>query len=336
MPQSLGDFNDVLRQEGAEFIKEIIAPQLNLLQSMESVKDESFTAFKEMEHMQEDLRSFEPKGIGIDHNISDAGHITKEFTPSVNKELDNFLESHSDKLADITSLNPKYDINSLKMNLEPLDKKEREIYIESTWLETFKNSVLPELEDINKEKFEAKTVDELANVLAKEKEFCLKTYDQYWRLSVNLEYQEKNDHITRINALYHNKPELLESFTRDAHNISKFGIWDQDRAMDEINRAKDIVAASENLFTLCRNHIIKEIDKDLHHFKHNESLEHEGMKFDSAKSYLEHKMDDDHINCYLTGTRVGTILQDIYRHEQHLEQQKQLELEHHMEKGMGM
>ena len=210
------------------------------------------------------------------------------------KELDDFFESHSDKLSDMTKLNPKYDIGALRSTLEPLDKKEREIYIESSWLKTFKDVVLPELEDINKRMLEAKTVDGLAKVLAREKEFCLKMYDEYWRLSVNLEYQEKNDHITRINALYHNKPDLLKSFIRDAHNVSEFGIWDQNRTMNEIDKAKSIVEASENLFTLCQNHVIKGVDRDLNHLKQYGSLEYGGIKFNNTKSYLEHRMDDHH------------------------------------------
>lgn len=201
--------------------------------------------------------------------------------------------------------------------------------MESSWLGTFKGAVLPELEDINKKVVEARTINELVNAFAIEKEFCIKMHDRYSRLSRNLEYQENNDHITRVNARYQLKPDLLESFTRDANNITKLGLWDEKRAMDEISRMGGLAPASQKLFRLCQNHVIKESNGDLDRLKNYGFVESGGIKFDNTKAYLEHRMNDNNINCYLKNSPIAEQLKNIH------EQEKQMELEH-KNKGMGM
>lgn len=250
------------------------------------------------------------------------------------KKLDNFLKAESEIIEKIKTLNPSYKFEELKSSLKVLNNKGKEEFIESELFKTFKDAVLPELNRITQEKQKTKSPEEMIKILEKEKNFCTTLYNSFWQQSLTLEQEEKNDHITKISALYSDKPELLDHLARDIKTISKFGIETNKRILDQFLNNKNHTITARNLFVLCQNHLIQEIKSDIRTLKDIGFIQKGEIKFNDTKTYLQHRMNEPERGHYLKGTKIDKYLTEIHKHQQ-LKQQMALQKEHDMDKGFS-
>jgi len=248
--------------------------------------------------------------------------------------LDKFINANTDIIDDIKKLDPHYGVSNLKTQLMTLSDNDRYKALDKELFNVFKSVVLPELAKIGLMKSEANSPDKVIETFKAEKDYCMKTYNAHWRLCNQLEREEKNDHITKINALHKFNEGLMDDLTKDVKTIAKSKIWTEDRLMDTLKNNQSYSTISKTVFSGCQEHFIKEVNHDIRTFKVSNSVIRDEHKYESLKDYLGHRIHDQSTGRYLVNTSVEKHYNELVKHDQHIEQEKALMKE--MSMGMTM
>ncbi|KJV91125.1 hypothetical protein [Rickettsia bellii] len=202
-------------------------------------------------------------------------------------------------------LNPKFDQEALKQTLGKVGVHEQEAILSKVWLGEFKAKVLPELNVLQKEKVESKTVNELIGVFKKEKEYCLRVEKTFPELTQTLDHQENNSHIA-LAATYHTvRPKMIEEMHADILTLQKYSGWSDGSIISTINMHQDISRQTDAIFNRTQSHIIDSIEDNLHKLSLKGVIEHQGEKFENAID-LHVRINDQGENKYLADSSIET------------------------------
>ncbi|WP_341748705.1 hypothetical protein [Candidatus Tisiphia endosymbiont of Sialis lutaria] len=140
------------------------------------------------------------------------------------------------------------------------------------WLKAFKDYVTPRIALINKEREEAKSVNEVLQLLKKEKDFCLDMYKQYKDVVEYYSKKEQDHYFLTIANLHKEQPELLSNLARDINNVSRFkigGIYTgdtietDDKLVEKIKDTTQVGMLAKQLYKACQAHVLKEISPEI-------------------------------------------------------------------------
>ena len=245
------------------------------------------------------------------NSVKVAGDAICSINLSRQEDAATLLEQEKHKIKDILKLNPKFDQEALKQTLARVGASEQQEALNTIWLGEFKAKVLPELNVLQKEKVESKTVNELIGVFKKEKEYCLKVEKTFPELTQTLDHQEKNSHIAMA-ATYHTvRPKMIEEMHADILTLQKYSGWNDKTIISTINMHQDISRQADAIFSRTQSHIIDSIEDNLHKLSLKGVIEHKGERFENAVDYLHVRINDQGENKYLADSSIETKYQKM-------------------------
>ena len=238
--------------------------------------------------------------------------------------LTNLLEINKAKIKDIQDLSPKFNLHSFKEAISTLNDKDRVKAVDSTWATTFKEAVLPQIEQIHNEKHKAKTIKEVLSIMEHEKSLYSSLFSNYPKLSNQFKLKENNDYIHRIHHVHADNPKLLENIGNDAHYVEQHNLRAPGKVLGEIKNATYLNTVARSLFNSCQEHVLKKTEGNLNKLEKEIEVKHDNKIFKDSKSYLDHCFSKDNSTSrYLHSTKV----EDHYKELQHRQlQQKQQQL----------
>jgi hypothetical protein len=132
--------------------------------------------------------------------------------------------------------------------------------------------------------------------------------------------------------LHKEQPELLSNLARDINNVSRFkigGIYTgdtietDDKLVEKIKDTTQVGMLVKQLYKACQAHVLKEISPEIKELNSHRMVKINYNTYDEI-DYLKYRMNDKLLAPYLKNTTIDKRLTELYKQQQHLEQQKQL------------
>lgn len=329
MPEQEGDYNDVLKEQGREAIREQLERSIAQLieDDGKSRRIEKIVSKAEEEGRQKIAEEFAAKvqevqeyvpskvedilslgeGKGIEAGLQRARYVLD----NINIEVETIFKVYQERVEAIKKLAPDYDLAGLREQMLKAPSLKREELLKSASLSLFKEQVEPKLTEIVREKKQARSIDEWLKIAEMEREFCLNIGREYHDLAFELG-RDGNNHITHIIALYKNEPKLLDKIKQDSTSALYFNLYSQEEEiLDEIKSNKHLGYAADRLFSRCYKHVYAKAASDLRYIKEKGALIKDGIEIISREEYLRYLSLDSMISPYLSESHKVEIREEL-------------------------
>lgn len=250
------------------------------------------------------------KNIQLAQSVQEAEHT----------KVKNSINNHSKEIAEVTKLNPQYNIENLKNRLLLITEKNRSNYIKSEWLTSFKEHIQPQMNDFMKRKVQATTLGEMFKALREENKFCNDVYVKHTEVVIQWGNKNKDNVILNNHEIHHDKPNFIDDLKIDTINLAKYKIMDHDTILTEIKAAKRLDTAATYLNSKIKSAIVNMVQTENASLEANIEVTRDGIKFKSNIEYLSYMYTHKEIGHYLKGTAPAKQLQTMLiqqRLEQH-------------------
>lgn len=261
-PTQLGDFNDILQQQGkvngGNEIRAIFAPAIN------------------------DLGRYSEKEVAIIANY--------DLLRGQSSNIDLFLAEKQQLCDALLKFNPKYDIAIIREKLIDLKDKTREILLNHEIYKEMKPCVVSTLAQFKNDKLNSRDINEFLAVAKNEKEFCASIYRDHKEPARILCREGYNDLLIRHNQ-YEANPKVLDTLERYYNDAVRFMVSSPNRLMiDVISDGIYLDTTCDRFFRQCSNHAINEVKTDLESISTHGKITKDNKEFTNHSSYLEHVM----------------------------------------------
>ncbi len=261
-PTQLGDFNDILQQQGSiSEIRAIFAPAIN------------------------DLGRYSKKEVEI--------IASYEQLRGQSSNIDLFLAEKHKLCDDLLKFNPKYDMAIIRQKLTYLKDRTREILLNHEICKEMKPCVVSALAQFKNDKLNSQDINEFLAVAKKEKEFCASIHRDY-KEPARVLWREGYNDLSIRHSQYEANPKVLDTLERYYHDAVKFGVSSPERLMIDIIR--DGIYSNttcDRFFRQCSNHVINEVKADLESITTHGTITKDSKEFTNHSGYLEHVMHDE-------------------------------------------
>ena len=264
-PTQLGDFNDILQQQGSikggSEIRAIFAPAIN------------------------DLGRYSKKEVAI---IANYDQLIGQSS-----NIDLFLANNQQTRDDLLKFDPKYDIAVIREKMIGLKDRTREELLKHELCKVFKPYILKTEQAFADKKVAASGIDELLMVHQEEKIFCAEIYHSHADLLSNVKQEEKRSHTISTHYTHKINPNLLDHFQRDIEHAGLFSPDIKQRVFEDLQRGIDFNTASTDVYNKCRNYQLRLVKADLESITTHGAITKDGKEFTNHSGYLEHIMHDE-------------------------------------------
>ena len=264
-PTQLGDFNDILQQQGSikggSEIRAIFSPAIN------------------------DLGRYSKKEVAI---IANYDQLIGESS-----NIDLFLSNNQHLHDNLLKFDLKYDIAVIREKMIGLKDRTREELLKHELCKVFKPYILKTEQAFADKKVAASGIDELLMVHKEEKIFCAEIYHSHADLLSNVKQEEKRSHTISTHYKHKNNPHLLDHFQRDIEHAVLFSPDIKQRVFEDLQRGIDFNTASTDVYNKCRNYQLRLVKADLESITTHGAITKDGKEFTNHSGYLEHIMHDE-------------------------------------------
>jgi Ti-type conjugative transfer relaxase TraA len=263
-PTQLGDFNDILQQQGSikggSEIRAIFAPAIN------------------------DLSRYSKKEVAI---IADYEQLEGQSS-----NIDLFLAGKQQSCDDLLKFNPKYDIAVVREKLIDLKDRTREELLKHELCKEMKPCVVNALEQFKKDKLNSKDIDEFLKISTKEKEFCESMYKDH-EVAVKTMGREGYRDLFCRHHQYETNPSAINNLGKYYQDAVNLGAGHSSlMLLDFRGRGLSINTVCDNIFRKCSDHVVNEVKTDLESITTHGAITKDGKEFTNHSGYLEHIMHD--------------------------------------------
>ncbi|MEI6187464.1 MAG: AAA family ATPase [Alphaproteobacteria bacterium] len=264
-PTQLGDFNDILQQQGsikgASEIRAIFAPAIN------------------------DLGRYSKKEVAI---IADYEQLEGQSS-----NIDLFLAGKQQSCDDLLKFNPKYDIAVVREKLIDLKDRTREELLKHELCKEMKPCVVNALEQFKKDKLNSKDIDEFLKISTKEKEFCESMYKDH-EVAVKTLGREGYRDLFYRHYQYETNPSAINNLRKYYQDAVNLGAGHPGFMLLDIrDKGLSINTVCDNIFRKCSDHVVNEVKTDLESITTHGAITKDEKEFTNHSCYLEHVMHDE-------------------------------------------
>jgi Ti-type conjugative transfer relaxase TraA len=264
-PLMLGDFNDILQQQGSikggSEIRAIFAPAIN------------------------DLGRYSKKEVAI---IADYEQLEGQSS-----NIDLFLAGKQQSCDDLLKFNPKYDIAVVREKLIDLKDRTREELLKHELCKEMKPCVVNALEQFKKDKLNSKDIDEFLKISTKEKEFCESMYKDH-EVAVKTLGREGYRDLFYRHYQYETNPSAINNLRKYYQDAVNLGAGHPGFMLLDIrDKGLSINTVCDNIFRKCSDHVVNEVKTDLESITTHGGITKDEKEFTNHSCYLEHVMHDE-------------------------------------------